>query len=101
MRCSAERLAGSPSSASNYAAVIELSYKAAVLPGWTVQPDLQYVFNPGQNVGGSTSSEAIPNALVLGLADHAVVLILALLVIARSAATKQSRRNAVIGGAGR
>ena len=63
----AERLAGSPSSTSNYAAVIELSYKATMLPGWTVQPDLQYVFNPGQNVGGSDVSEAIPNALVLGL----------------------------------
>ena len=61
----AERLAGSPNSASDYAAVIELSYKAAILPGWTVQPDLQYVFNPGQNVGGG--SEAVPNALILGL----------------------------------
>src|SRR3954469_21537451 len=63
----AERVAGSPISASDYAAVIELSYKAAIVPGWTVQPDLQYVFNPGQNVGGSERTEAVPNALVLGL----------------------------------
>ena len=42
-------------------------FRSMVLPGWTVQPDLQYVFNPGQNVGASTSSEAVPNALVLGL----------------------------------
>ena len=63
----AERLAGSPIGASDYAAVIELSYKAAILPGWTVQPDLQYVFNPGQNIGGSERTEAVPNALILGL----------------------------------
>ena len=47
--------------------MIELSYKAAILPGWTVQPDLQYVINPGQNVGGSDRPEAVPNALILGL----------------------------------
>ena len=39
----ADRLAGPPNIVRDYAAVIELSYKAAVLPGWTVQPDLQYV----------------------------------------------------------
>ena len=67
MRCAPNVCPARRVSASDYAAVIELSYKAAIVPGWTVQPDLQYVINPGQNVGGSTSSEAIPNALILGL----------------------------------
>ena len=63
----ADRLAGPPNVVRNYAAVIELSYKAAVLPGWTVQPDLQYVINPGNNVGSPSDTETVPNALILGL----------------------------------
>ena len=63
----ADRMAGPPNVVRDYAAVIELSYKAAVLPGWTVQPDLQYVINPGNNVGSPGDTETVPNALVLGL----------------------------------
>jgi porin len=63
----ADRLAGPPTPVRNYEAVIELSYKAAVRPGWWVQPDLQYVFNPGGNVENPNGSGVIPSALVLGL----------------------------------
>ncbi len=63
----ADRLAGPPNVVRNYAAVIELSYKAAVVPGWTVQPDLQYVINPGNNFESPSGTETVPNALVLGL----------------------------------
>ena len=63
----ADRLAGPPTPVRNYEAVIELSYKAAVRPGWWVQPDLQYVFNPGGNVENPNGSGVISSALVLGL----------------------------------
>ena len=63
----ADRLAGPPTPVRDYEAVIELSYKAAVMPGWTVQPDLQYIIHPGGNVDSPIRPEPIPNALVLGL----------------------------------
>ncbi|HEX2152289.1 MAG TPA: carbohydrate porin [Stellaceae bacterium] len=63
----ADRLAGPPAPVRDYEAVIELSYKAAVLPGWSVQPDLQYIIHPGGNVAHPNRPEPIPNALVLGL----------------------------------
>lgn len=48
--------------------VLELTYQAVVLPWLTVQPDFQYVFNPG----GGVPSQAVPSrpvgdAAVLGL----------------------------------
>lgn len=63
----ADRLAGPPTPVRDYEAVIELSYKATVLPGWTVQPDLQYIIHPGGNIESPIRPEVIPNALVLGL----------------------------------
>lgn len=43
-------------------ATLELSYQAQIKPGWTVQPDLQYVFNPG---GGLADPER-PNTRIKG-----------------------------------
>ncbi len=47
---------------------VEVSYQYQVRPWWQLQPDLQYVFNPG---GGSANpvnpSERVKNELVLGL----------------------------------
>jgi porin len=63
----ADRVAGPPTPVRDHEAVIELSYKAAVLPGWTLQPDLQYIIHPGANVESPVRPEPIPNALVLGL----------------------------------
>ncbi|HEY8566840.1 MAG TPA: carbohydrate porin [Beijerinckiaceae bacterium] len=50
-------------------AVIEATYQAQVLPGWTVQPDIQYVIRPGGNVANprEPNGRATKNALVLGL----------------------------------
>ena len=67
----AERLAGSPISASDYAAVIELSYKAAMVPGWTVQPDLQYVIQSRPECRRFRPSRGDPERADPGLADHA------------------------------
>jgi porin len=48
--------------------VLELSYQAQIAPWWQVQPDLQYVFNPG---GGVTDplrlGRKLGDAVVLGL----------------------------------
>jgi porin len=52
----------------DYEMALELTYKAVILPGWTVQPDLQYIVHPG---GGEADpvhlSTRIPNAMVIGL----------------------------------
>jgi porin len=50
-------------------ALIEVTYQAQVVPGWTVQPDFQYVFRPGGNVANprDPSGEPIKNAAVFGL----------------------------------
>jgi porin len=39
--------------------VLEISYKAQIVPGWTVQPDFQYVWNPG---GGGSDPDDEPAA---------------------------------------
>ena len=39
---------------------LELTYGCAVRPGLLLQPDLQYIINPGGN-------KAIPNALAIGV----------------------------------
>jgi len=49
---------------------LELTYQARILPGWTIQPDIQYIVHPGGNIAdparpGATS--AIKDALILGL----------------------------------
>lgn len=46
--------------ARNYEALIEICYTYQVKPGWTVQPDFQYIFQPGGNVAG------VEDATVLG-----------------------------------
>ena len=43
-----------------YEAIIETTYAANVVPWWTIQPDIQYVFN----AGATTKS---PDALVIGV----------------------------------
>jgi porin len=48
--------------------VIELTYLAKITPGWVIQPDLQYVINPGGGVPNPNGGEgAIANALMLAL----------------------------------
>jgi porin len=63
----ADRLAGPPTPVRDHEAVIELSYSATVRPGWTLQPDLQYVIHPGGNVLRPGSTQPIGDALLLGV----------------------------------
>ena len=34
----------------NYEALVEVCYTHQIKPGWTLQPDFQYFFQPGGNV---------------------------------------------------
>lgn len=54
----------------DYEAVIEANYQWQILPGWTLQPNIQYVFHPGGHVADPmdpTGRTPIRNALVVGL----------------------------------
>jgi len=50
-------------------AVLELTYQAQIVPGWTVQPDFQYIRRPGGGVSNplSASGAVVKNAAVFGL----------------------------------
>ena len=55
------RAVTSPSVAvQDYEMTLESMYGYAVMPGLLLQPDLQYIINPGGN-------RAIPNALAIGV----------------------------------
>ncbi|WP_238184800.1 carbohydrate porin, partial [Methylobacterium trifolii] len=49
--------------------VIEATYQALIVPGFTVQPDLQYVFHPGGGIANPRDPDGrrLKNAAVLGL----------------------------------
>jgi porin len=47
---------------------IELTYQYQVTPWWQLQPDFQYVFNPGAGIANpSAPSKRVENEAVLGL----------------------------------
>ena len=46
--------------ARNYEALIEICYTYEIKPGWSLQPDFQYIFQPGGNVAG------VDDAAILG-----------------------------------
>jgi porin len=55
--------------ARDYELLLEATYQAQIMPGWTVQPDFEYVFHPG---GGAVNplnpaSGRIPDAAVFGV----------------------------------
>jgi porin len=61
---------GLPSPIRNYEMTFELTYMAQILPGWTVQPDFQYVVNPGGNVpnpNDPTGLSPIKSAAIFGV----------------------------------
>lgn len=51
-------------------ALLEATYVASVAPGWTLQPDLQYIRRPGGNIPDPrdpTGVQTLRNSLVIGL----------------------------------
>jgi porin len=51
----------------NHEVVLEISYTAQLIPGWTLQPDFEYIRNPGGHLADDTGTQAIENATVLGV----------------------------------
>jgi porin len=50
-----------------YESLLEVSYTAPIVPGFSIQPDLQYFWNPGAGVPDSSGTQRVENALVIGL----------------------------------
>jgi porin len=50
----------------NRETLLEISYTAEIVPGWTLQPDLQYIWNPGGKVPDDSGSRVVKNAIVVG-----------------------------------
>jgi porin len=47
---------------------LEATYQLQVLPWWQIQPDLQYVINPGAGIANPNDpTQRIKNELVIGL----------------------------------
>lgn len=64
----ARRLGSSVSSDRDYEAVLEVNYRYAVNPWWTIAPDAQYIFHPaGGGALPDQTNRRIPDAGVLGL----------------------------------
>ena len=60
---------GGPLPVRSSEALIEVTYQAQIIPGWTLQPDFQYVFRPGGNVSNARdpNGAAIKDAAIFGL----------------------------------
>lgn len=52
--------------ARNYEALLEISYTAELRTGWTLQPDFQYIWNPGGNVPDDSGNRSVKDAVVIG-----------------------------------
>jgi len=46
---------------------VEVTYQYQVTPWWQLQPDVQYVFNPGAGLANPAGTGKIGNEAVLGL----------------------------------
>jgi porin len=53
--------------AQTHEAVVEICYTAQLTPGWTLQPDFQYFWQPGGNVPDEDDTGAVENAAVFGV----------------------------------
>ena len=52
--------------ARNFEALFEICYTAKLKPGWTFQPDFQYIWQP-QGGALEPSGKSVPNAAVWGI----------------------------------
>ena len=56
-----------PGPVRNSETFVELTYQYAVTPWWQLQPDFQYVFNPGAGTANPNTGQRIENEAVLGM----------------------------------
>jgi porin len=67
-RVSARQIADGDPVISDYEAVVELNYNAEIAPGWTIAPDVHYIWHPGgHSENPSRPGTAIDNTIVVGL----------------------------------
>jgi porin len=52
--------------ACNYEALLEICYTMQLAKGWTLQPDFQYIWQPGGNVPNEKGTGAVEDAAVFG-----------------------------------
>jgi porin len=52
--------------ARNYEALLEICYTMQLAKGWTLQPDFQYIWQPGGNVPNESGNGAVADAAVVG-----------------------------------
>ena len=50
----------------DYEVLLEVSYTFEIMPGWAMQPDFQYIWNPGGSVPDDPGARAIKDVMVLG-----------------------------------
>ena len=47
--------------------VLEVNYTAEILPGWKLQPDVQYFWHPGGRAPDETGTRAVADAAIFGM----------------------------------
>ena len=50
----------------NYESLLEICYTYQIREGWALQPDFQYIWQPGGGVPDQSGKKAIENAAVFG-----------------------------------
>jgi porin len=50
-----------------YEALFEICYTAQLKPGWTLEPDFQYILQPGGGIPQPGGKGTVPNAAVWGI----------------------------------
>ena len=60
---------GAATARRDFEAIVEANYQWQVMPGWSLQPNIQYIFHPGAHVANplDPAGKPIRNALVFGL----------------------------------
>ena len=63
---------GMPYPIRDFELTLEFTYQAQIRPGWTFQPNLQFIFHPGGHVPvpGATSLAPVKDATVIGARHH-------------------------------
>jgi porin len=56
-----------PPSARTFEALLEICYTAQLKTGWTLQPDFQYIWQPGGGIPEPSGKGTVPNAAVWGV----------------------------------
>ena len=62
-----ENILGTPTPVQGSETFVEATYQLQLTPWWQIQPDIQYVFNPGAGSVNPDTNQKIENELVVGV----------------------------------